>query len=194
MRIFLLATGGLVAAFGIYCLIISCVLFVQLRQWAKARILDIEVDVSQPGEFTGRFTPDCPFAFSYQLLLVLPPSLSDRLESEDLLTGMEARLSVMDSHGSELRDLRDRPIQPAVRTPGKPIALERIYLLPKETHTLRLSVSQGAMALSGTKQRLVLKYLFGFQAVAWLVGLLVSIPALAVGAILLFAGVKLRDT
>ncbi len=190
-----MAIGGLVTAFGAYSLIVSCVLFIQLGQWSKARLLDIEVDVSQPGEFSGRFTPDCPFAFCYKLLLVLPPSLSDRLESVDFLTAMEARLSVTDSHGSELPNLKERPVQLALMMPSKTISLGGIpHRLPEETYTLRLTISQGAKALSGTKQRLILKYLFGFQAMAWLVGLLVAIPALAVGVILLRAGRRLKDT
>jgi hypothetical protein len=195
VRVIVLAIGGLVTAFGVYCLIISCVLFVQLWQWGRARLLDIEADVSQPGEFSGQFIPKCPIAICYRLLLVLPPSLSDRSASENLLAGMEARLSVTDSHGSELPKLKERPVQVALMTHSETISLGGIpHRLPEETYMLRLTISQGAKALSGTQQRLILKYAIGFQGVAWLVGLVVAIAALAIGAILLFAGVKLGDT
>ena len=193
VRVIVLAIGGLATALGLYCLIVSCALFLDLQRWSKARLLDIEVDVSQPGEFSGRFTPDCPFAFCYQLVLVLPPSLSDRLGSVDSLSGMEARISVTDSHGSDLPKVKERPVQVALMMPSKTISLGGIpHPLSKETYTLKLTVSKGAEALSGTKQRLFLEYRIGFQAIVWLVGLVVAVSSLSVGVISLRAGHRLR--
>ncbi len=194
VRVLVLAIGGLVTAFGLVYLFFLCIMVGTFRGWVKARPLDIAVDVSQPGEFSGQFIPRCPIAFRYRLLLVLPPSLADRSASEDLLAGMEAHLSVMDPHGSELPDLKERPVQPAHRTPGKPIALERFAPFPKETYTLRLTISQGAKALSGTQQRLILKYdCSDIFVLVLLKHFSLDMLVLAVGAMLLFGGVKLGD-
>jgi len=191
IRIVVLAVGGFFATLGVYCFFTSFVMFAALKGWAKTHLLDMEVDVSQPGEFSGQFIPKCPIAIYYRLLLVLPPSLFDRSESENLLEGLEARLSVTDSHGSELPKLTERPVQLALMMPSKTISLGGIpHRLPEETYTLRFTVSKGAKALSGTQQRLILKYAIGSQGVAWLVRLVVAVAALAVGAVFIFRGVR----
>jgi hypothetical protein len=161
----------------------------QIRQWGKERFLDIEVDVSQPGEFSGKFIPKCPIAFSYVLLLELPPSLFDHSETEALLEGLEARLSITDSHGSELPNLKDRPVKH--KTHGNPIMLECLPNLPEEIHTLKLTISKGAEALSGTKQHLFLEYCIGFQAISIHITFSAGVIVLAFGAGLAFYGLTL---
>jgi len=163
----------------------------QIRQWGKERFMDIEVDVSQPGEFSGQFVPKCPIAVFYALQLELPPSLSDDSETEALLEGLEARLSVMDSHGSELKNLKDRRVELRYRRHGKTIGLERLYRLPEEKYMLRITITQGAKALSETKQRLILKYIIGFQGIAPFISSIASVIALALGAGLFFFGLRL---
>jgi hypothetical protein len=195
VRVVVLAIGGLVTTLAVAYFLFLCVMVGKLRGWVNARPLDIVVDVSRIGEFSGQFTPKCPIAFCYQLLLVLPPALADRPESEDLLAGMEAHLSVVDSRGSALRELEERPVQPAQRRPGRPIALERIFRLPSGTYTLRLTISKGAKPLSGTQQRLMLKYVCSdIFVLVLLKHFFLAMLVLAVGAILFSVGVRLRVT
>jgi hypothetical protein len=189
MKIIILTIAGLVAAFGVYCLIVSCHLFMQFRQWSKARLLDIEVDVSQPGEFSGQFAPKCPIAACYVLLLELPPSFSGDSDTKVLLEGLEAHLSVMDSHGSELPDLENPHVE--CKTSGNPIMLERLNRLPEEPHTLKLTITKGAKALSGTKQRLFIEYRLGFQTISLHISFLVAVVAISFGTGLTFYGLKL---
>ena len=189
LKIIVFAIASLVTAFGVYCVIVSCLLFMQFREWRKARLLDIEVDVSQPGEFSGQFVPKCPIAVFCVLLLELHPSFSDEAETEALLEGMEARLSIMDSHGSELPNLKYRPVKQITRE--NPIMLECLQNLPEETHTLKLTISKGAEALSGTKQQLFLEYRFGFQAISLHITFLAAVISLILGVGLTIYGLTL---
>jgi len=189
MKDTILAIAGLVIVIGIFCLVASCFLFVQFRQWTKTRLLDIEVDISQPGEFSGQFVPKCPIAAYYTLLLELPPSFTEDSDTQALLDGLEARLSVLDSHGSELRGFKERDIK--YKTRGNPIMLEQLYRLPEESYTLRFTIAQGAKALSGTKQHLFLEYRLGFQTIELHISLLATVVALTIGAGLTFYGLTL---
>ena len=189
MKIIILTVAGLVTAFGVYCLIVSCHLFMQFRQWSKARLLDIEVDVSQPGEFSGQFAPKCPIAACYVLLLELSPSFFDGSDAKVLLEGLEARLSAIDSHGQKLPALKDRHVE--CKTSGNPILLERLNRLPEEPHTLKLTITKGAKALSGTKQRLFLEYRLGFQTISLHISFWVAVVAISFGTGLTFYGLRL---
>jgi len=185
VRIIVLAIAGLLIAFGVFSLIFSWSSFWELCQWREARPLDVEVDLSQPGEFSYQFILECPYAYSCDLLLILPPSLSGESKPDDLLAGLEACYSIMDSYGLELPHLRELHLEPLTAASGEPILLEAIGRLPEDTYTFRLTVSQGAGALSGVKQRLIMTYAVGFHALGPFMALALGVFALVGGAILI---------
>jgi len=193
VRIIVLTIAGLLIAVGVLSLIVSWFVFRELRQWSEARPLDIEVDLSQPGEFSDQFILKCPDAVYYELCLVLPSSLCVKSEGEELLAGLEASCSIMDSYGSELPHLRELRLKPAKVTPGKPMLLESIGHLPEDTYTFRLTVSQGAGALSGVEQHLIMTYVVGMgRQLASFMALYGGVIALTVGALLCIIGVILK--
>ena len=191
VKIFFFATSGLLTAFGIFLLIFSWLSFNELKQWGEVRSLDIEVDLSQPGEFSYPFILECPYADSYDLLLILPPFPSSESKPDDLLAGLDAVYSIIDSNGLELPHLRKLRLEPLTKASGKPILFESIGRLPKAMYTFRLTVSQGAGALSGVEQHLIMTYNIGFAAALPLLALALGIPSFAFGVILTFSIVTL---
>ncbi len=191
VKIFFLATSGLLTAFGVFLLIFSWFSFQELKQWGEARSLDIEVDLSQPGEFSYPFILECPYADSYDLLLILPPFPSSESKPDDLLAGLDAFYSIIDSNGLELPHLLKLRLEPLTKASGKPILFESIGRLPKAMYTFRLTVSQGAGALSGVEQHLIMTYNIGFAAALPLLALSLGIPSFAFGVILAFSIVTL---
>lgn len=191
VKFFFLATSGLLIAFGIFLLIFSWFFFRELKQWHKTHPFDIKVDLSQPGEFSEQFTLKCPYAFSYDLWLILPHSLSVDPELMELFAGLEARYSVIDYSGSEIEWLRELPLEPLTKPSEGQVLLETIGLLHENTYTFKLTVSHGAGALSGVEQRLVMDYNIGFAAALPLLALALGMPSFAFGVILAFLIVKL---
>jgi len=191
VKIFFLATSGLLTAFGIFLLIFSWFSFQELKQWGEARSLDIEVDLSQPGEFSYPFILECPYADSYDLLLILPPFPSSESKPDDLLAGLDAFYSIIDSNGLELPHLLKLRLEPLTKASGKPILFESIGRLPKAMYTFRLTVSQGAGALSGVEQHLIMTYNIGFDAAFPFVVLFGGFLTLAGGGIFAFFGLIL---
>lgn len=179
--------------FGVFSLIVSYFFYRELRQWHNTNPLDISVDMSQPGELSEQFTLKCPYAFSYDLWLVLPHSFSGELVQKELLDGLEAYFSITDHSGSDIMWLREIPLEQLTKSSEKRILLKCIGLLPENTYTLNLSVSQGAKALLGVEQRLIIDYNIGFVTLLPILTLFIGIPTFVFGLVLAFLEHNARE-
>jgi len=190
VKIIALLISSLLIAFGICSLIFSYFNYRELKQWHKTHPFDVRVDLSQPGEFSKQFTLNCPYAFSYDLWLLLPQVLSPETEWEELRMNLEVHYSVIDHSGSEIEWLREIHLKPSTKPSEGKILLGTFGRLKENTYTIKFIVSQGVEALSGVEQRLIMDYNIGFAWASPVLALFLGIPSLVIGVISSFLIIK----
>lgn len=183
-RIIFSVVAGLLIVFGICSLIFSCYYFRELWLWNKTPSFDIKVDLSEPGEFSKQFTLKRRYADTHSLYLILPDSLTRESELKELFSGLEASFSFLDYSGAEIYWLRELPFDTKTNPSEGAILLVGFGRLPANTYTFRLKVSQGAGALSGVEQRIIMKNNVGFAAMLPVLAFWVGIFSLVFGVIL----------
>jgi len=183
-RIVFSVVAGILIIFGICSLIFSFYYFRELRQWDKTPSFYIKVNLSEPGEFSKQFTLNRRYADTHSLYLLLPDSVLRESELKELFSGLEASFSFLDHSGAEIDRLRDLPFDTKTNPSEGAILLIDFGRIPINTYTFRLTVSQGAGALSSVEQWIFMKNNVGFAAMISVLALLAGILSLIFGIML----------
>lgn len=161
-----------------------------IEEWSVAKPIDMKVDLSQPGEFVGRFHQTWLSAHSQFIGLRVPEAILNATTPLALLKGASARFVIADKSGVEIEsseidlasdgDLIHGLIPLSFASPGT-----------KGDFSAKLVVTAGAAALKGVPQRLEGRYLLcGMEEMpvhfAQILAIATSVLGGLVGAIVLY--------
>ena len=156
----------------------------QLRAGKTDQPVDIEVDLSRPGEYTGPFVQTCAMSHDQRLTLHLGEEVATAEEAAALLGGLDATFAVYRTDDTpvielELMDLGRHQAYPAAYLEG-----QRFAPFAKGSYRFRLTVRQPAAALSGVRQQLTARYeLCGLEGFALVAGAAATFGPLIAGVL-----------
>jgi hypothetical protein len=180
--------------------------FAQFLAWFEAKPVDIEVDFSKPGTYSSGFEQTCSVSYSELFVLEVPESVFRNRDTDSvslidaLLSKLEASCTITDSNGDEIATL-------ALPDPNSHrngiffdnlVPLNEMPPFKNGTYRIFISVSKGAPALSGIKQRFAARYLLcGMEQLPAALSRLASIVCFIIGSVivltmLLMAVIKAR--
>ena len=159
-----LVIAGLLLLSGLYFLYHGYAHYHKFFESIDAKPIDIPVDFSRPGTFSGPFHQTCMSAHSESICLEIPIEVRERLvgdepsESEGfaalrfvcVLTNAEGEMVGEDQFEGRLSGLT-RPVEGA-------IVLMRFVPFKTGEYTLDVEVTQGQPELAGVEQRLIARY------------------------------------
>jgi hypothetical protein len=153
-----------------------------------ARPMSLDIDLSQPGEFSAPFTQTyCEAHGEIIRLIVESPDGTGRATAEQL-AGLDARVMIADADDNRVVD--QELAVPKDRAPPEDEGLPLAYFRPfsEGDYTATITVARGAPSLRGARQTLYAQYsLCGLERFAvYILRLLAAIcglPALVLGAI-----------
>ncbi|MDQ1256439.1 MAG: hypothetical protein QG656_1035 [Candidatus Hydrogenedentes bacterium] len=134
----------------------------QFWEWVEVPTIDIPVDCSVPGSFSGKLVHTCTMAHGGGgLRLEIPPESIPQTELESALEGLRVEGTVTDikSGAKTAIEASDRFLYSVPGDEHAILAASLPYDLPKGEYTLELSVVTGAQRLAGIPQRLVGRYM-----------------------------------
>lgn len=168
-----------------------------IDRWAAELPVDMQVDFSRPGTFTTTGVFSCPAACGHgmHLYLLLPEEEKRDVTPRAVVEELALRCSIEDKSGREVCSFAVPDDQVPAPYQGQILLGGTLYVGSK-TNVLRLTVSRGASALKGTRQRVIGMYdVCGVETLAARVarGLSIACGVLALAfAGALFAGVTKR--
>ena len=186
-RIIASVIAGLLAVAGIYFLVESHRIRHEFYQRIEEKLIDLEVDLSQPGEFSGEFQQTWSICHRQAINLHVPSNLASQVSPSKLLTSLEFKCRITDSNGDVVAD---------DKSAGHPIWQDRLdddeipllYFHPFDkggTYTLTLTIIRGAPRLAGVPQRLVGRYQpCGIELLPAFFAIVIGIASLVVAAII----------
>jgi len=154
-----LVIAGIVIVAGVFFIVGAyCIRQKFLRQ-AKAKPIDIAVDLSGPGEFSGEFRQTWRACHGQTINLHVPTNLSSQVSLSNLSDSLEFKCQITDSKGNVVVDdkLAGRPI---LQDGSDNNIIPLLYFRPFDlgTYMLTFTVISGAPQLAGVEQRLVCQY------------------------------------
>ena len=159
----------------------------QFAEWQDARPIDIPVDLSKPGTFSGRFIQTCRAAHGEAISLVVAPSATGGTSPADLIRPLRLRCVISDLRGLPVVEQEFRgEAWSASRFGGGDTDMISFSPFPEGEYNLTLTIAEGAPALAGMDQRLQARYLLcGLERFPATVSLLLGAGALVVAGIIL---------
>ena len=186
-RIIATVIGVLILAFGINMLVTSHRSRQGFEEWKVARPIDIEVDFSKPGTFSGPLHQTCQISHDELLGIEVPKeTLSDLTETE-LLEGLEFDCLITDEQGKAVieRNFKSNPDWETQRI-DQMIPLLSILSFPNGDYTLTVHIKEGAPKLASIPQRLVARYMLcGMELMVAQISLIIGVVALVIATVLL---------
>ncbi len=188
-------TGRIVAFIAAGVLLIGGVVFLfgyyyydrQFTEWQDARPIDIPVDLSKPGTFSGRFTQTCRVAHGEAIFLIVAASALGDTSPTELLKSLRFTCVISDPGGRPVVEQAfSSEAWSGSRFEGGDIDIISFLPFPEGEYDLTLTVEQGAPALAGVEQRLQARYLLcGLERSPATVSLLLGAGALVIAGIIL---------
>jgi len=168
----------------------------QFTEWQDARPIDIPVDLSKPGTFSGRFTQTCRVAHGEGIFLIVAASALGNTSPTELLKSLRFTCVISDPGGRPVVEQKlSSEAWSGSRLEGGDIDLISFLPFPEGEYDLTLTVEQGAPALAGVEQRLQARYLLcGLERFPATVSLLLGAGALVVAGLILLLLPKNKAT
>jgi hypothetical protein len=167
----------------------------QFYEALDARPISLEVNLSQPGEFSAPFTQTYTASHGESIHLLVELPAGSTCVTAEQLAGLDARMVIVDVDGNKVVD--QKLAAPTDCGPREDEALPLAYFHPFSVgeYTATITVAQGAPALRGTKQTLYAKYhLCGLERfpiyIARMFAAICGLPAFILGAIVVRGFVK----
>ncbi|MFA6562176.1 MAG: hypothetical protein WCV00_09755 [Verrucomicrobiia bacterium] len=178
------AVAGLLCAASIFLLIFAHNHRRDFYQWKQARPIDIPVDLSKPGQFTGGFAQTCHISHGEAICLAVPTDVVAKTTWTNLLSNLRFVSQIQDRNGKE--ELKEE-------FTGEPFGRDHLidgdFVLlmfrpfADGTYQMALTVTQGAPALHGVPQRLVARYMLcGMELMPAIIAKMMGIGGLIIAA------------
>ena len=179
--------ASLLLVAGVYFLIWAHHQRQEFQRWTTAKPIDMAVDVSHPGHFSGEFRQTCQTSHGEAVCLEMPSNLLASASASNVLASLQFDCTIADAQGTQVvkssfdgdRLDGDRLIDGAI-----PV----VFIAPfkKGIYTLTLTVSKGAPALAGVHQRLVARYeLCGLEMMPASMATVMGVAAIVIAGIIL---------
>ncbi|MBI5725384.1 MAG: hypothetical protein HZA50_15615 [Planctomycetes bacterium] len=157
--------AGLCLAAGIYFSLEARPKLREFDEWRKDRPADIQVDLSQPGEFSGKFVQTCDISHSEEISLIVSPEAAARPDSAKLPENLRCTLRITDEKGGE--SFKQEVVGEDLSQYGpqkEKFVLALFRPFKRGNYRITITITQGAPALRGVQQRIVARYLIcGFD-------------------------------
>ncbi|MFZ2642882.1 MAG: hypothetical protein WA117_17945 [Verrucomicrobiia bacterium] len=179
--------AGLICAASLFLLIFAHNHRRNFYQWEQARPIDIPVDFSKPGQFTGGFVQTCHISHGEAICLAVPSNTVANTTWSKLLADLQFVSLIQDQSGHEITRVeftgeslaRDHLIDGA-------ILLVTFQPFENGTYRMTLTVKQGAPALRGVPQHLVARYMLcGMEKMPSFIAMVMGIGGLVIAAVIL---------
>jgi len=185
-RIFACVIAAYLAYFGVESLVEAHHLGQQYEQWQTARPVDISVDLSTPGEYSGVFRQTCQSSHGEVISLHVDRDKMDTsLSVPEPLNPPAFRCEITDSAGSVI--VSDEWVNMYVRDAVDEEGVVRLFdfhPFKKGDYTFTLTVTEGAEEFAGVPQRVVASY-----SLCGLEGLPAALMQMLGVALLVIAGI-----
>jgi len=156
---------------------------VEVTQWHQARPIDIPVDLSKTGEFSGEFVQTCQISHDEALCLLVPQEVLASTRPANLLDDLRFTCQIVDQSGKQKISGKFQGSLPSDRLLDGAIQIVSLSRFNNGVYKLTLTVTQGASALRGVEQRLIARYkLCGLEELPSVIALIISIVCFAVAA------------
>lgn len=154
------AVAGLLCVVGVFFLITAYRYRQDFYRWQEASPIDIAIDLSKPGQFTGGFKQTCHIAHGEVLCLRLPPNMLANSAWPNRLHDLRFVAQIRDKNGMEtVREEFTGDLFGTNYQPNGTLALLPFPPFGNGEYQLILTVTEGVPALQGTPQRLVARYM-----------------------------------
>ena len=171
---------------GIYFLFESYRYRQKFYEWLNAEPINIAVDLSKPGKFSGKFHQTCYVAHGEELLLQVPFDQLKGVSPKTLIEPLEYHCAITDANG-EVVVSSETASQIDLRDEYEDGAIPLLYFVPFKNgiYNLELEVTSGIPDLAGVPQRIIARYcLCGLELMAARVVMVCGIAALLVAGII----------
>jgi len=147
-------------------------------QWIKDEPIRIQVDLSKPGNYTGKFIQTCHIAHGLCLYVETQQKSASEDEALELVKGIKGSFAIIDSNGNNVLtgnfndshfatgrrsfstyDLNDLDYSVRCDCPVKNVPFLSLFSsFCDGTYTFKLAIYDGAPALANTNHMLVARY------------------------------------
>ncbi|MBI5388102.1 MAG: hypothetical protein HZA90_25840 [Verrucomicrobia bacterium] len=150
--------AALLLGFGVKCLFDGRRLRQEFEVWKTARPVDAEVDLSIPGKFLLPFQQACSSSHGEILALRLPMETLRGTSVTQLLAGLQAQLEISMKPGTTVVASAMSQVWWGEETLDDAIPIFSVVPFRKGAYEATVTVTEGAPALKGVKQRLEGRY------------------------------------
>lgn len=159
-------------------------------RWVEARPVNIKVDLSQAGEFSGPFHQTCEMSHGEYLCLELPPRVLAGTTPTKLVANLRFEYTVTNAQGGqEARGDFEYGLPWEDYLYEGAIPLVYVDRFHNGDYTLLLRVTTGVPELAGVQQRLIARYhLCGMEMMPAFLSMVLGIVFLVIAAIIPLAG------
>ena len=180
----------LLAAAGVYLVVMANVMRLEFLEWIDAKPVDFAVDVSQPGEFSAPFHQTCSISHGEVLCLAVPEEILAEGSPQALLSPLRFESVIRDEQGNVVVQAE---FDGEVPWGGEhlfdgAIPLVRFRPFAKGDYILDFRITQGAPELAGVPARLMARYeLCGMEMMPAFLALVGGVGAFLLAMIMLLA-------
>lgn len=186
-RKIVLVVAGILLLAGIFFLVKAYQYHKQFYEWVEAEPINIEVDMSKPGKYSGQFHQTCAISHGEELLLQLPADKLKEMSPKAVVGPLEFHCSITNEIGEEVVS-SETARQINLRDEYKDGAIPLLYFHPFEngTYHLVLSVTKSNQHLADVPQRLIARYvLCGLEMMPARVSMIAGIVALLIAGVIM---------
>jgi len=180
--------AGVFVVVGVYFIVWSVQYRREFYQALEARPIDMAVDLSQPGEFSGQLhqTRRTPYLFQ-PLYLEVPPDVLHDVSVPDMVSKLRFNYAIADAQGKMVVESKfEGDLAASARFSQGTLQIGGFAYFETGKYTLTFRVTEGVPELAGIPQRLASSYLLcGMEMMSVLLGTVIGIASIIVAGIIL---------